>query len=201
MTHFPFGKWVILPPAPFILPPPPMIKRTHTCGHPRLADAGATVALNGWVNTYRDQGRGLLFIDLRDRDGLCQVVFDLEQGHPDVVRTAKALRREDVVGVRGKLRKRAGDANPKLATGEVELVAEELEVFNKAENPPILPDEHEAERIGEETRSRRTASSRSRPRSSSRARPRARATSSCRRACTQDRGTPCPRARSSSSRS
>jgi aspartyl-tRNA synthetase len=129
-----------------------MIKRTHTCGHPRLADAGATVALNGWVNTYRDQGRGLLFIDLRDRDGLCQVVFDLEQGHPDVVRTAKALRREDVVGVRGKLRKRAGDANPKLATGEVELVAEELEVFNKAENPPILPDEHEAEKIGEETR-------------------------------------------------
>jgi aspartyl-tRNA synthetase len=129
-----------------------MIKRTHTCGQPRLADAGATVALNGWVNTYRDQGRGLLFIDLRDRDGLCQVVFDLEQGHPDVVRTAKALRREDVVGVRGKLRKRAGDANPKLATGEVELVAEELEVFNKAENPPILPDEHEAERIGEETR-------------------------------------------------
>ncbi|MFM8816291.1 MAG: amino acid--tRNA ligase-related protein, partial [Phycisphaerales bacterium] len=129
-----------------------MIKRTHTCGQPRLADAGATVALNGWVNTYRDQGRGLLFIDLRDRDGLCQVVFDLEQGHPDVVRTAKALRREDVVGVRGTLRKRAGDANPKLATGEVELVAEELEVFNKAENPPILPDEHEAERIGEETR-------------------------------------------------
>ena len=129
-----------------------MIKRTHTCGQPRLADAGATVALNGWVNTYRDQGRGLLFIDLRDRDGLCQVVFDLEQGHPDVVRTAKALRREDVVGVRGTLRRRAGDANPKLATGEVELVAEELEVFNKAENPPILPDEHEAERIGEETR-------------------------------------------------
>ena len=129
-----------------------MIKRTHTCGQPRLADAGATVALNGWVNTYRDQGRGLLFIDLRDRDGLCQVVFDLEQGHPDVVRTAKALRREDVVGVRGTLRKRAGDPNPKLATGEVELVAEELEVFNKAENPPILPDEHEAERIGEETR-------------------------------------------------
>ncbi len=129
-----------------------MIKRTHTCGQPRLADAGATVALNGWVNTYRDQGRGLLFIDLRDRDGLCQVVFDLEQGHPDVVQAARALRREDVIGVRGTLRARAGDPNPKLATGEVELVAEELEIFNKAENPPILPDEHDAERIGEETR-------------------------------------------------
>ena len=129
-----------------------MIKRTHTCGQPRATDAGATIALNGWVNTYRDQGRGLLFIDLRDRDGLCQVVFDLEQGHPDVVQAARALRREDVIGVRGTLRKRAGDPNPKLATGEVELVAEQLEVFNKAETPPILPDEHEADRIGEETR-------------------------------------------------
>ena len=129
-----------------------MIKRTHTCGQPRATDAGKTVALNGWVNTYRDQGRGLLFIDLRDRDGLCQVVFDLEQGHPDVVQAARALRREDVIGVRGTLRTRAGDPNPKLATGEVELVAEELEIFNKAENPPILPDEHDAEKIGEETR-------------------------------------------------
>jgi aspartyl-tRNA synthetase len=129
-----------------------MLKRTHTCGQPRIADAGKTIALNGWVNTYRDQGRGLLFIDLRDRDGLCQVVFDLEGGHPNVVNAARALRREDVIGVRGTLRKRAGDANPKLHTGEVELVAEELEIFNKAENPPILPDEHEAEKIGEETR-------------------------------------------------
>lgn len=129
-----------------------MIKRTHTCGQPRATDAGTTVALNGWVNTYRDQGRGLLFIDLRDRDGLCQVVFDLEAGHPEVVKAARALRREDVIGVRGTLRKRAGDPNPRLATGEVELVAEELEVFNKAEAPPILPDEHEAEKIGEETR-------------------------------------------------
>lgn len=129
-----------------------MIKRTHTCGQPRATDAGTTVALNGWVNTYRDQGRGLLFIDLRDRDGLCQVVFDLEQGRPDVVQAARALRREDVIGVRGTLRTRAGDPNPKLATGEVELVAEELEIFNKAENPPILPDEHDAEKIGEETR-------------------------------------------------
>ncbi|MFO0962810.1 MAG: aspartate--tRNA ligase [Phycisphaerales bacterium] len=131
-----------------------MLKRTHTCGQPRLADAGKTIALNGWVNTYRDQGSGLLFIDLRDRDGLCQVVFDLEQGQKDVVQLARSLRREDVVGVRGTLRKRAGGANPKLATGEVELVAEQIEVFNKAENPPILPDEHEAEKIGEEIRLR-----------------------------------------------
>lgn len=129
-----------------------MLKRTHTCGQPRLAHAGQTVTLCGWVNTYRDQGRGLLFIDLRDRDGLCQVVFDLEGGRPDVVQAARALRREDCVAVRGTLRKRAGDPNTKLATGEVELAVEELEVFNKAENPPILPDEYEADKIGEETR-------------------------------------------------
>jgi len=78
-----------------------MLKRTHTCGQPRLAHAGQTVTLCGWVNTYRDQGRGLLFIDLRDRDGLCQVVFDLEGGRPDVVQAARALRREDCVAVRG----------------------------------------------------------------------------------------------------
>lgn len=129
-----------------------MLKRTHTCGQPRLSHAGQTVTLCGWVNTYRDQGRGLLFIDLRDRDGLCQIVFDLEGGSPEVVQLARALRREDCVGVRGTLRKRAGDPNPKLATGEVELAVEGLEVFNKAENPPILPDEYEADKIGEETR-------------------------------------------------
>ena len=129
-----------------------MLKRTHTCGQPRLADAGKTIALNGWVNTYRDQGRGLLFVDIRDRDGLCQVVFNLEHASPELVQQAKALRREDVIGVRGILRLRSGEPNHKLATGEVELAAEELEIFNKAENPPILPDDHDAEKIGEETR-------------------------------------------------
>ncbi|MBL9140375.1 MAG: aspartate--tRNA ligase, partial [Phycisphaerae bacterium] len=129
-----------------------MLKRTHTCGQPRASHDGQTVTLCGWVNTYRDQGRGLLFIDLRDRDGLCQVVFDLEAGKPEVVQQARALRREDCVGVRGTLRKRAGDPNPKLATGEVELAVEALEVFNKAENPPILPDEYDADKINEEIR-------------------------------------------------
>ncbi len=129
-----------------------MLKRTHSCGQPRLSDAGHKVTLCGWVNTYRDQGRGLLFIDIRDREGLCQIVFDLESGSPEVVKHARALRREDCIGVRGTLRKRAGDANPKLLTGEVELAVDELEVFNKAENPPILPDEYEAEKINEETR-------------------------------------------------
>ncbi len=129
-----------------------MLKRTHFCGQMRPEHAGQTVVLCGWVNTYRDQGKGLIFIDLRDKEGLCQVVFDLEDVKPEVVAASRALRREDVVGVKGVLRRRAGDPNPKLATGEVELLATEIEVFNKAENPPILPDEYEAEKINEETR-------------------------------------------------
>ncbi len=129
-----------------------MLIRTHSCGELRPSHAGQAVTLCGWVNTYRDQGKGLVFFDLRDREGLTQVVFDLEDVPADVVAAARSLRREDVVGVRGKLRMRAGDANPKLATGEVELLATEIEVFNKTEPPPILPDEYEAEKIAEETR-------------------------------------------------
>jgi aspartyl-tRNA synthetase len=131
---------------------PAMLKRTHTCGQPRAEHAGQTITLCGWVNTYRDQGKGLVFLDLRDREGLCQVVFDLEDVPADVVSAARGLRREDCIAVRGTLRKRAGDANPRLATGEVELLATEIEVFNKAQDLPILPDEHEAGKINEETR-------------------------------------------------
>lgn len=131
-----------------------MLKRSHFCGRVRSEHAGQEVVLCGWVNTYRDQGKGLIFIDLRDYEGLCQVVFDLEDVAPEVVAASRALRREDVIAVKGVLRRRGGDANPKLATGEVELLASELEVFNKAENPPILPDEYESEKIAEEIRLR-----------------------------------------------
>jgi len=129
-----------------------MLKRTHTCGQPCAEHAGQTITLCGWVNTYRDQGKGLVFLDLRDREGLCQVVFDLEDVPADVVSAARGLRREDCIAVRGTLRKRAGDANPRLATGAVEVLATEIEVFNKAQDLPILPDEHEAGKINEETR-------------------------------------------------
>ena len=131
-----------------------MLKRTHFCGQLRPVHAGQSVTICGWVNTYRDQGKGLFFIDLRDKEGLAQVVFDFESSADDVVNAAHALRREDVVAVQGKVRLRAGGANPKLASGEVEVVVERLEVLNKAETPPILPDEHEAEKINEETRLR-----------------------------------------------
>ena len=129
-----------------------MLKRTNMCGSLRTGHVGQTVTVCGWINTYRDQGRGLIFTDLRDREGLCQVVFDLEQAPADLVGLAKTLRREYVIAVTGTVRIRAGGANPKLATGEVEIVAEKLELLNASEAPPILPDDHEAEKINEETR-------------------------------------------------
>jgi aspartyl-tRNA synthetase len=129
-----------------------MLKRTHSCGELRAEHAGQQVTLSGWVNTYRDQGKGLIFIDLRDRDGLTQVVFNLEDVAGDVVTAGRGLRREDVIAVTGKVRMRAGDPNPKLATGDIEVIGDTLEVLNKSETPPILPDEYEAEKIAEETR-------------------------------------------------
>jgi aspartyl-tRNA synthetase len=104
------------------------------------------------VNTYRDHGKGLIFVDLRDRDGLTQIVFDVEDVPADVAAAARALRREDVIAVSGAVRIRDGGPNPKLATGEIEVVATQLEVLNKTDTPPILPDEYEAEKIAEEKR-------------------------------------------------
>lgn len=130
------------------------LMRTVMCGELRPQHVDQTVTLAGWVNTYRDQGKGLIFIDMRDRTGLVQVVFDLEDADPDVVREARALRREDVIAVRGLVRIRVGDANPKLATGDIELVASEMEVLTKADTPPILPDDYDADKIAEETRLR-----------------------------------------------
>ena len=129
-----------------------MLKRSHMCGSLRANLVGQTITVCGWINTYRDQGKGLIFADVRDREGLCQVVFDLEQSPADLVGLAKTLRREFVIAVTGKVRIRAGAANPKLATGEIEIVAEKLELLNAAEPPPILPDDHDAEKIGEEIR-------------------------------------------------
>ncbi len=131
-----------------------MLKRTCYGGELREAQIGSTVVLNGWVNTYRDQGKGLFFLDLRDRSGLVQVVFELEGADPELVERARGLRREDVIGVRGVVRARVAGANPKLETGAIEVAAHELEIFSKSAPPPILPDDHEAEKIQEEKRLR-----------------------------------------------
>ncbi|MEE8508228.1 MAG: aspartate--tRNA ligase, partial [Myxococcota bacterium] len=131
-----------------------MLKRTHMCGELRETHVGQTVTLCGWVNTYRDQGKGLIFIDLRDREGLMQVVFDLEDVDQKIVSAARTLRREYVIAVRGLVRVREGDPNPRLATGTIELLGQGLDILNETDTPPILPDQHESDKIAEETRLR-----------------------------------------------
>ena len=127
-----------------------MAVRTHDCGALRIADVDQSVSLCGWVNSYRDHG-GVIFIDLRDRAGLTQVVFHPE--HAAAHELADKLRNEDVVHVQGAcVARESGMANPKLATGEVEVDATSLEVLNKAETPPFTPDE--AGKVAEETRLR-----------------------------------------------
>jgi len=110
-------------------------RRTHTCGELRETDTGKTVALAGWVNTYRaynDQ----VFVDLRDRYGLTQIVFEAD--HPELFARAQDVRSEWVLAVRGGVRHRLpGKTNPKLATGAVEVVAEELKVLNRCPTPPF----------------------------------------------------------------
>jgi aspartyl-tRNA synthetase len=126
-----------------------MSYRTHTCGQLRDTDLDQTVILSGWVNNYRDHG-GVRFIDLRDRDGITQIVFHPENA--DAHTTAQKLRREDVIKVSGRCIIREGGENPKLATGKIEVDATDCVVLNDAENPPFIPDE--AEKVGEETRLR-----------------------------------------------
>lgn len=127
-----------------------MSTRTHTCGQLTAGHAGQTVTLNGWVNAYRGHGHGLVFVDLRDRAGLTQVVF--EQGStPDAVIDAGGkLRNEDCVAVRGVVRQRE-KANPKIHTGAVEVVVESLEVLSKTARLPFVPSD-ETNLPDEETR-------------------------------------------------
>lgn len=110
------------------------------CGEPRKSDSGKEITVAGWVNRRRDHGN-LIFIDLRDRTGLLQVVFNPEVSS-DAHRLAESLRSEWVVKVRGKVSDRLqGAENPNLATGEVELIAEELTVLNSALTPPFEVDD------------------------------------------------------------
>ncbi len=117
------------------------LKRTHSCGALRAPNVGEEVVLFGWVANYRDHG-GCVFIDLRDRDGITQLVFDPDRkGYGDVPKEAyqraQALRHEWVVGIRGLVVGRGNNKNPRLPTGEIEVHAIELVVFNKADTPPF----------------------------------------------------------------
>ena len=114
----------------------PEMKRTHYCGDLRLADAGTSAQLTGWVLRRRDHG-GVIFIDLRDRTGITQVVFD-PQIDSETHEIAHQIRNEFVLCVSGKVRERGeGAVNSKLPTGEIELASDELEVLNVAKTPPF----------------------------------------------------------------
>ncbi len=114
--------------------------RTHLCNALRSGDAGRSVTLAGWVASRRDHG-GVIFIDLRDREGLTQVVFRPEES-PEVAQAAHGLRGEDVISVTGRVAARlAGTENPRLETGAIELVATDMRVLSKADVPPFPLDE------------------------------------------------------------
>src|SRR5919198_1228197 len=112
------------------------VKRTHSCGELAAKNIGEEVVLFGWVQNRRDHG-GAVFIDLRDREGLTQVVFE-EDVAEDVHELAGSLRLEYCIGVRGKVVSRGAMVNTRLKTGEIEVKATELTIFNKSETPPFL---------------------------------------------------------------
>jgi aspartyl-tRNA synthetase len=114
--------------------------RTHTCGQLRAADAGSDVVLLGWVNRRRDHGN-LIFLDLRDRYGISQIVLD-KDASPAAHAKADQARPEYVIAAIGKVRLRGRDViNPKMPTGEIEIVAGELRILNDAKVPPFSPAE------------------------------------------------------------
>jgi aspartyl-tRNA synthetase len=121
--------------------------RTHACGELRPSHAGAEVVLCGWVAHRRDHG-GVIFLDLRDREGIVQVVFH-PQDAPDAHRAADATRGEWVVRITGQVRIRPeGTVNPNLGTGEVEVMARSLEVLSESEPPPFpIEDRIEADEM------------------------------------------------------
>ncbi len=111
------------------------VKRTHTCGALREEDVGRTVVLFGWVNTRRDHGN-CIFVDLRDRYGITQIVFD-PQISASCHAQAEHFRSEWVLAVRGQVRDRGAMRNPRMETGAIEVAAIEVEVLNRSETPPF----------------------------------------------------------------
>ncbi len=116
------------------------LKRTHSCGQLDSANAGQEVVLMGWCQRRRDHG-GLIFVDLRDREGLTQVVFNPEESggaHSE----AHGIRAEYCLAIKGEVRKRPeGQDNPKLATGQIEVVVNQFEIFNPSLTPPFMLEE------------------------------------------------------------
>ncbi|MCC5863230.1 MAG: aspartate--tRNA ligase, partial [Gammaproteobacteria bacterium] len=150
--------------------------RSHYCGHITRDHIDQTLTVAGWVHRRRDHG-GVIFVDLRDREGLLQVVFDPDA--PELFAEAERLRSEFVISVTGRVRARpAGTENPNLPTGAVELYGTELTIHNRAETPPFMLDDDD---VAEETRLRYRYVDLRRPVMQERLRLRHRVTSSLRR--------------------
>jgi aspartyl-tRNA synthetase len=128
------------------------VLRTHTCGELRREHIGKQATLCGWVDSYRDHGGGL-FVDLRDRYGMTQVVFNPPDTPQAIIDESKSLRSEYVVQVTGKVAERpAGMANPKLGTGEIELRVTGFKLLNKSLTPPVSPNANAQDLPNEELR-------------------------------------------------
>ena len=126
------------------------MKRTHTCNALRPADAGQTVTLVGWVDTKRDLG-GVTFVDLRDREGMTQVVFN--PGADGIQEIAQRLKTESVIEITGKVRARSAETiNAKLASGSIEIAAETLTVHNICADLPFPMDDDKADKVNEDLR-------------------------------------------------
>jgi aspartyl-tRNA synthetase len=128
------------------------VLRTHTCGELRPEHVGKEITLCGWVDTYRDHGGGL-FVDLRDRYGMTQVVFNPPDTPGPIIDESKTLRNEYVIQVTGKVAERPkGMANPKLSTGQIELRVTGFQLFNKSLTPPVSPNANAQDLPNEELR-------------------------------------------------
>ncbi len=117
------------------------LKRTHRCAELSEVNAGETVTVMGWVQKNRNKG-GLVFVDVRDRSGLIQVVFEEGKTDEALIEKAAKLRSEYVVAVTGTVERRSGAVNPNLATGGIEIVPRELRVLAESETPPFPVEEN-----------------------------------------------------------
>ena len=117
------------------------LKRSHRCAEVTKAEIGSTVTLMGWVQKSRNKG-GIVFVDLRDRSGIIQVVFEYGEIDPEVFEKAGKLKSEFVIAVVGQVEARSGAVNPNLITGEIEIRARELRVLSEAQTPPFPIEEN-----------------------------------------------------------
>ena len=117
------------------------LKRTYRCGELSVANIGETVTVMGWVQKNRNKG-GLVFVDVRDRSGIVQVVFEEGKMDEELISRAASLRSEYVVAIVGRVEKRSGAVNTNLLTGEIEVIPSKLRILSESETPPFPIEEN-----------------------------------------------------------